>query len=47
MNAGLARRAGTNDAVIHRLFRAGERNPTMRAVVDIAVALCLQLHLTR
>ncbi|GAC1529463.1 MAG: hypothetical protein NVS3B12_02790 [Acidimicrobiales bacterium] len=45
--AELARRAGTNDAVIRRLFSAGERNPTMRTVVEIAEALGLELQLTR
>ena len=45
--AELARRAGTNDAVIRRLFSAGERNPTMRTVVEIAEALGLELQVTR
>jgi DNA-binding phage protein len=45
--AELARRAGTNDAVIRRLFSAGERNPTMRTVVEIAEALGLELQVAR
>jgi len=45
--AELARRAGTNDAVIRRLFSADGRNPTMRTVVEIAEALGLELRVTR
>jgi len=45
--AELARRAGTNDAVIRRLFSEGERNPTMRTVIEIAEALGLELQVAR
>lgn len=45
--ADLARRIGVSDSVIRRLFSAGDTNPTMKTIIEVADALGLEVRVAR